>query len=212
WKGEIPQRLAMGAYIPRMGPDNREPDFVLENRDHVVNLNENVPGRLHLTWKGADDLSARVWLSRRPGAIALRVDARDNRHSQKNVPNQMWQGDSVQFAISVPGQKGWWEIGLSANAQKRPMAFCWNRPAGMKDPTSKIQLSVTSLPGAKGLRYETLLPLAALGLNERSLKDGFRFNLLVNDCDEDGREGWVEIAPGLGMDKDPLKFPVVVFE
>lgn len=212
WKGEIAQRLAMGAYIPRMGPDNREPDFVLENRDHVVNLNENVPGRLHLTWKGADDLSARVWLSRRPGAIALRVDARDDRHSQKNVPNQMWQGDSVQFAISVPGQKGWWEIGLSANAQKRPMAFCWNRPAGMKDPISKIQLSVTSLPGAKGLRYETLLPLAALGLNERSLKDGFRFNLLVNDCDEDGREGWVEIAPGLGMDKDPHKFPVVVFE
>ena len=212
WKGEIQQRLVMGAYIPQKDPAGRAPDFILESRDHIVNLNENVPGRLHLTWKGADDLSARVWLTRKAGAIHLRVDARDDRHSQKNSKDNMWQGDSVQFGIAVPGQNGWWEVGLSADSAMKPQVFCWNHPKGMKDPSAQVKLTVTALPDKKGLRYEAVLPLAAFGMNEQTLKKGFRFNLLVNDCDEDGREGWVEIVPGLGMDKNPLKFPVVVFE
>ena len=161
WSGEIAQPLAMGAYIPRQNPDGRAPDFVLESRDHIVNLNENVPARLHLTWQGADDLSARVWLARRPDGVLLRVDARDDRHSQNNTGEKIWLGDSVQFGIVVPGQKGWWEIGLSADAAMRPQVFCWNRPEGMADPTAQIKLAVSELPDNRGVRYEAVLPFVA---------------------------------------------------
>ena len=42
--------------------------------------------------------------------------------------------------------------------------------------------------------------------------NGFRFNLLVNDNDGEGRDGWIHIAPGIGDAKNPDKFPFIVFD
>ena len=43
------------------------------------------------------------------------------------------------------------------------------------------------------------------------LNHGFRFNLLVNDNDGEGRRGWIAIAPGIGERKDPSLFPFIIF-
>lgn len=39
-----------------------------------------------------------------------------------------------------------------------------------------------------------------------------RFNLIVNDNDGQGRKGWIQVAPGLGGNKDAEQYPFVVFE
>ena len=52
----------------------------------------------------------------------------------------------------------------------------------------------------------------AAGMTPEMFRNGFRFNLLVNDNDGEGRDGWIHIAPGIGDSKNPDKFPFVVFE
>ena len=58
--------------------------------------------------------------------------------------------------------------------------------------------------------YELFVPFKAIGLSDRP-GSVFQFNLIVNDNDGGGRKGWIELAPGLGTDGAPEKFPQVVF-
>lgn len=60
--------------------------------------------------------------------------------------------------------------------------------------------------------YEVRIPDQAVGLTPELYRQGFRFNLLINDNDGEGRDGWIQIAPGIGDEKNPGKFPFVIFE
>lgn len=42
------------------------------------------------------------------------------------------------------------------------------------------------------------------------LKRGIQFNLLVNDNDGEGRDGWMQIAPGIGEAKNPELYPFIL--
>ena len=55
------------------------------------------------------------------------------------------------------------------------------------------------------------IPFAAIGLNRNVGGGSFRFNLLVNDNDGEGRESYIAIAPGIGESKTPDEYPVVIF-
>ena len=57
-----------------------------------------------------------------------------------------------------------------------------------------------------------MIPESAVGADSALLKQGIRFNLLVNDNDGEGRDGWMHIAPGIGENKNPDRFPFVLFE
>ena len=72
-----------------------------------------------------------------------------------------------------------------------------------RTPDGKVK--VNAIPGHA-------IPLAALGIGRQALRDGFRFNLIVNDNDGQGRKGWIQVAPGLGGNKDAEQYPFVVFE
>ena len=61
----------------------------------------------------------------------------------------------------------------------------------------------------KTTRYDAFFPLAALGFGEDMLREGVRFNLLVNDNDGTGRDLMLEIARG--SFKDPGSSPLVRF-
>jgi hypothetical protein len=60
--------------------------------------------------------------------------------------------------------------------------------------------------------YEVSWPLSALALSAASVRAGLALNLLVNDDDGEGRNGWIELAPGLGLSKEPAKFPIISLE
>lgn len=202
---DVPVPLA--AFVPAA---STEPVFRLANRSQTVSLFEADPNKKQLLWGGPDDLSATAAFRRTDSDLLLTFDVRDDVHHQPKQGADVWQGDGIQLAFSVPGQDGYWEIGLTQLADGKPEVHLWQRAKGFADPISQIVLTTTTQPG--GLRYEAQLPLAAFGLTPDLLRAGIALSFLVNDNDGEGRESWIELSDGIGRSKDPRRFPFVVFE
>ena len=211
WAGMLSAPIYMAALIPS-GPADRPADFDLRFPTQLHNLFEADPNKRGMLWKGPDDLSARVWLGRNSGAMTLRAEVTDDVHYQPSKGLDMWQGDSIQLAFEVPGQQGYWELGLSQGPDGKPDICSWLTPKGFADPSAQVQLTTTPLPGGKGLIYEAILPYPTFGMSDAELESGIRFNLLVNDNDGQGRKGWLALAPGIGENKSSAQFPFAVFE
>jgi len=61
-------------------------------------------------------------------------------------------------------------------------------------------------------RYDALIPyVEAKGYSAKTLEEDFRFNLMVNDNDGDGRDATIEIVPNTFHSKDITLAPVVRF-
>jgi hypothetical protein len=210
WKGRAVVPLAVAVPIPAAMP-GRPPDFCLKERASYVGLNGNEPDSRSTAWRGPDDLSVRIWLSRGNDAMNLKVSVTDDVFCQRGTGSNVWQGDGVQFALAAPGQDGYWELGLTRMAgDGNPAVYVWRIPERFKDPGFNIVFQ-TERRETETL-YEAVLPYQALGLSDEALEQGIQFNLIVNDSDGGDRKGWMEIAPGIGFKKDPASFPWIVFQ
>lgn len=207
--GTVSLPVDLALRIDDRRPD-RSADFDLSERRSVVTLFGNDPAKGHLVWSGPNDLSAKIWLTRSADALKLRVQVGDDLHAQKEKAQEWWRGDSIQFALALPGQDGFWELCLAAPEGGTAGAVAYARPKGFADPCAALSPTAVKREGA--VVYEAALPLKAFGMTQEMLKEGIRFNLIVNDNDGEGREGWIQIAPGIGQGKDPGQFPVVLFE
>ena len=214
-KGSAPfARLRLVLPLARLIPPGsleREPDADLREHADVVDLFEADPNRTARVWKGPADLSARVWLERRSGALHLHVAVTDDIQSQPQHGAAQWQGDGIQAALDVPGQKGYWELGFALpDGGGAPECTSWARPEGFAEPAGRVALTVRR----EGDRttYDATLPMDAFGLTDAVLQAGVRFSLIVNDADGEGRDGWIQLSEGIGRGKDPSLFPYVLFE
>lgn len=209
------QTVAMDAVrrISSASSDSREADFELADRDHIHNPNEADPTRAHLAWGGPRDLSAKVWLALENDHVVLRVDVADNRHVQSHDGGDIWQADSVQVAIDLPGRAGYWNFGLARSGDGDDIVHVWNTPTGVSSRYGE-SIALQTTPRAGGLVYEARLPLAGLGADAESLRaNGMRLNLVMNDDDGDGRKGFAYIAPGFGLGgAEPAQWPLLLFE
>ncbi len=204
-----------GVRIPAGDFGARPADFSLQSAGDVVNTNDIDPQTMHLTWKGPQDLSARAWLGRGQNALRLRFEVRDDAARQPYAGKEMWQGDSIQMALAVPGQDGSFEIGLARGDNGRSAVHSWSSPRGFKggEIVSAVKLQ-TQRQGDLTI-YEATLPYAALGLSDEQLKQGVRFSFVVNDLDDakaTAREGYLRLSDGLATQKDTLRFPTVVLD
>lgn len=190
-----------------------EPDFVLDAAGQVHALVPNSPETAHLFWKGLRDLSAKVWLGRDGETMLLKAEVADDRHVQPFSGSEAYRGDSIQLAFALSGQEGNWELGLTRLESGKSEVHVWHAPHAFKPETAaaKIALETSRDETAALTCYEARIPFAAIGLTERAGREGFRFNLLVNDNDGGGRESFIAVAPGLGETKDPSRYPVVKF-
>ncbi|MBS1372351.1 MAG: hypothetical protein HPZ91_20605 [Lentisphaeria bacterium] len=202
----VPARR-MGA--GEMKPD--APDFRMDRHDQAVSLFDADPGKVHLTWQGPEDRSARVWLRRDGALLRLRFEVTDDRHVQPNSGVAAWKGDGVQFALLLPGQDRTWEIGLSRLDSGKSEVFAWSAPAGFDAEKSAAGMRLETSRNGTLTCYDAEIPLAVLGTTPEALAAGARFNALVNDDDGEGREGWIQIAPGIGENKDPARYPLILF-
>jgi len=191
-------------------PGQTEPVWTLADRARVTSLFDADPNKKHLLWKGPDDLSADIWLTATDEKLMVKVAATDDVHRQAHAAADMWQSDSVQFALYGPGQTGLWEFGMALGEDGQVLAASWIAPDG-KQPGS-VTLRPTAERTAQGVTYAVDLPLAALGLSRQDLRTGFGFSLLVNDDDGEGREGWSAVSRGIGESKDRTQFPLVMME
>ncbi|NCC58248.1 MAG: hypothetical protein EOM17_11540, partial [Synergistales bacterium] len=186
----------------------RKPEFSLEKAGDVYNSFGNDPSNLHMLWSGPEDLSAKVFLATDGESLTVRALVRDDVHVKvQSDPAQLWRDDSVQFRLLFPGQRGSWEIGADAANH-----FIWYAPEGFS--AEKVRRELRSSVGREGneTHYEIRIPLKSLGIGREELRQGCRFNLIVNDNDGQGRKGWIQVAPGLGGNKDAERYPFVVFE
>ncbi len=172
---------------------------------NIVSLFEATPMQ-DLHFHGDADLSADVNLARVPEGLLLAVRAHDDTHDQKEAPGLEWQGDSLQFALSLPsGENYEW---LAALSEKGPLLNLLSAPPNV--PTGPQSWPVTIRREGSQTLYEVLIPTQLPGKNV-TLPDRFSFSLLVNDNDGAGRKGWVEWTPGIGMGKDPSQFqPIAI--
>ncbi len=215
WKGESSVALNAAQSIPSGDMASREPDFALETEDHILNNNNADPTRAAFTWKGADDLSARVWMSLGDAHVNVVIRVNDNQHHQPNDAANSWRADGVQLALQVPERGSYWLIGLTRDNAGQPSTFAWSTPTGMSsDYAARIKLQTERTDGQTV--YRASLPLEGLGATAEVLRSRTTsINLIVNDDDNDGggRKGFAYIAKGLGVGTvTPEEWPRVTFK
>lgn len=215
--GSLDLPLRMARRIPADdGSYRRKPDFLLDRPAQVVSLCEGDPSKRHLVWQGKEDLGALLFLRMNSGQNELELYAAvtDDRHVQPETGTNIWMGDSIQFALSIPGQSAPWKIGLARLADGKSQVFVWEAPAGFQTEQAARAIRLTTHRDDRKhtTAYRAKLRFDAFGLSQQKLRDGIRFNLLVNDNDGELREGFIQIAPGISEWKNFETFPLIVFE
>lgn len=221
-QGTITIPLEKPIIISANTDQNRDPDIVLDQYKQVVNLCDNVPQLDYLMWRGAFDLSAKIWLALIDNSLQLKIEVMDNEHVQPYSGAELFKGDSVQLALGIPEQAGYWELGFAQGDDGSPKTHIWHTPEGCALTPAELKLTTerTEDPD-KGnperacqcfTYYNISIPLPSLGISSQNLKKGFRMNILINDNDNNIRKGWINLAPGLGFTKEPNLWPFIFFE
>lgn len=205
----IPMKKAV--FIPRKR-NAEQWNFILRHRDQVHALFDADPSNKHRLWSGPQDLSAKIRMKVEQGVWTIKFDVTDDKHIQPYRGINVWKGDNVQIAFQVPGQKALWIAGLTLLADGNPELCLWESPATFagKKPLEKWTLKARRTGTLT--EYEVKIPLASIGMNSNQLKQGIRFNALINDNDGYGREGWIQITEGIAGNRSSEKYPLLIFE
>ncbi len=213
WNLNCSSSLKIAPLIENLPISQRAPDFVLNKFGQNRSRFANNPGTMHLLWQGPKDLSAKIWLSINGEKLILNAIVEDDIHVQKEtVSNSCYQGDSIQFALAFPGQKGYWKLGAARHESGNMIKSIWTYPESLNPEEVLKNMSVQIDRRGTETSYELSIPFKSLGIDPSLAYSGFQFNLIVNDNDTDAREGWLEIAPGLGSNDSPAEFPVMLFK
>ncbi len=210
--GEVRLPLIAARQIPAGAMRDDAPDFRLERREQAVSLFEADPSKIHLLWQGPEDRSALTWLRLTGETLQIRFDVTDDKHVQPHRGVGVWRGDNVQMGILLPKQDMTWEIGLTRLDSGESEVYLWSAPSGVDLINAARQIKLNTGREGTLTRYQAEIPLTLLGVKAADLAAGIRFNALVNDDDGEGREGWIQIAPGIGENKNPTRYPLIVFQ
>lgn len=164
--------------------------------------------------RGPADIAARGWLAWSEEGLHLAIEITDDVIALP--PDRMiWDFDGLQFALDTRhdarGLEGFddddieIEIGLLTDGSV--LVFTGHYPPGRVEEVVPRESQVAVSARGNRLTYEALLPAAVL--DPMTFEPGalFGFNLIQNDNDGAGREGWLELAPGIGWGKEPAQYP-----
>ena len=184
-----------------------EPDYVLNRVEQVSIQVPSDPEHEPYVWKGTADLSGRIFLMLNRKEFRLKVEVTDDIHSQKFSGEELWRGDSIQFAIVPLVVSGFWRFGLSLRPDGKGEIFLWDSPLKMNavEAVERTRLTVSRNEKDRKTVYEFSAPSGMLGIDRHP----FRFNLLLNDNDGEFRESFISIVPGLGRGWTPDLFPLL---
>lgn len=184
-------------------------DFILDRQSQTFSFWEGQPAKAYLLWQGKQDLSAEISLGLTEKDLQLRINVRDDIHFQPESGRFVWKGDNIQFALTIPGQAGTWEIGLTRLNSGRSETFIWHAPAGFDPAKCASEILLHTERKEDRTIYQAEIPLAALGATRQIMRQGIRFNLLINDNDGECRKGGLQIVPQL---RNAERHPFIVFE
>ncbi|MBA8989470.1 hypothetical protein FHW23_000702 [Curtobacterium pusillum] len=149
-------------------------------------------------YNGTADLSGDFWLTHDDDKLYLTVAVTDDVQHATATADQIWQNDSVQYAVSAgtPGEASSWdEIGASLVGTD-VATWRWSGPAvgPLPDGTMAISRTGTVTTYEAGMSWDDLGIDPSGGL--------VSFSMVVNDNDGAGRKGYIEWASGIGNGKD----------
>lgn len=170
--------------IPRTEEFRSKPDLRIDRASQMKRLTINAPGE-HQLWRGAEDLSAALFLNHSEAALKVKVVVRDDVHCQTYRGRDVWRGDNVQLCLSLPGGKRFLEIGLTHLPNGKNEVCFWNAAPEMNRSNS-IQLKTSRNEKEKTTSYEAVIPWNLIGYSR--CPDHLSFNLLVNENDGRGRK------------------------
>ncbi|MGI2296287.1 S-layer homology domain-containing protein [Paenibacillus sp. GXUN7292] len=153
---------------------------------------------------GSIDVTGHIWLQYDSEYFYLLADVEDDIHAVPASGADIWNNDSIQFAIvpGVPGEsKGWYEFGI-ADTPDGTHVHRWSNLIGkVSEPVQSAKAEVIRDEEQKRTIYKLALPWQELEPIKPERGEVISFSLLVNDNDGNGRHGWVEWASGIGAEK-----------
>lgn len=164
--------------------------------------------------KGQEDFSGKLWSAYDDSHLYLYARVHDDIFSQPKQGDAIWEGDSIQFAISagMPGENlQWYEYGMALTGGG-PELYRWMAPQGyMTGPIINPDLQVTRDETAKDTIYELALPWSEL--SPIIPTDGLlSMSIVINENDGNGRRGYVEWGSGIGSSKQSSLFKPMQLE
>ena len=180
-----------------------KPHFVLNRRDQVYSFFANNPHHVDKVWGNPADLSVKAFMAGDRTHLKLKFEVTDDTHV---FHNSVWGGDSVQFFLQFANQYTNWEMGAGLNPGVGTVKVCWNAPGKNDRFTILDHLSVSASREGNITRYQFSIPWEKLKVSPTDLKNGFRFNFLINDNDKGMREGWISTHGGRRDSRDLNKF------
>ena len=187
-------------------------DFLLSYRKQVIPLFDADPGNLYRLWSGPEDLSAKIRMGTSCGIWTIQFLVTDDKHVQPYRGQDVWKGDNIQFAFHIPGQNSLWTAGLTLAAGGKPEIYLWDLPADFTNEKVLKSWKLDICRSGNQTKYEVKIPFSSIGVDSVRLKQGIRFNALINDNDGYGREGWIQIAEGIASNRSADLYPLIVFE
>lgn len=174
-----------------------EPLFTLADHRKITQLFAGDPAKEDSTWKGVQDLSAKLWLAIDERALSVKVLVTDDQHWQKNTADKRsWDGDGIQLFLMPSGMSSAVEMDFAREEDGRSHVYLRRLPPGVQGDEAALALA-TERTGTQ-TTYLITVPFTAIGSSAEAFARSFRFNLMVNDADNGVREGWAQVAPGIG--------------
>ena len=207
-------------YVIRRGLNPKAPaDMTLADYSMVHDIYEAQPAFQHRLWKGAGDLSAKVWFGRGTrgrfyiaDSFELGVDVRDDVHVPAGAGRALTWGDSLAFSLAFTGQKGVWTLAVADGGGAGARCEFKRVPEGFSASEAVKAATATVMREGGVTRYRVKLPLSLLKASwQTDFCRGFRFNVLVGDNDGEGPDCWIEARRGSFRTNDPSRFPLVVY-
>ncbi|WP_239617140.1 alpha/beta hydrolase fold domain-containing protein [Cohnella mopanensis] len=174
-------------------------------------LNEEAQVKMQ-NWKGVEDLGGKGYVSWDDLNVYIGLDVTDDIHSQESSGGDIYQGDSLQFALnvtdSVGKELGTHEFGVALLKDGTVSNWRWISPDSSEPGKIEALKAAVSRKG-NHTTYEIALPWSELGLSSPSIGTVAKFSLMLNDNDGEGRRGWIEYNGGIGY-KDEEAFGTLI--
>ena len=163
-------------------------------------------------WKGPDDLSARANIMWDDDNMYLAVVVTDDIFAQTaSTPEETWRNDSLQIALKCDmstDYSAFNEMAISLLGGK--VVVYRHRAEGTALPglVTNFKGKIVRDEQAQTTTYEIAIPWSELVTPDFTVKPdiSIAFSIMVNENDGLGRNGWIELTPGIGYEKDPRLF------
>ncbi|WP_164716252.1 S-layer homology domain-containing protein [Paenibacillus whitsoniae] len=158
-------------------------------------------------WGGETDLSGKGFLKWDRRNLYFGMEVQDDIHVQQGTGGDMWQGDSIQFAIDTGRSGG---IGSAKNnefgialGEQGPFVWRWLAANG-KTVGEMTSVQAAVYRSETATTYELALPWSEILPEGSAPSEGdiYGFSMLINENDGTTRRGWLEYMSGIGSSKN----------